>query len=153
MSENSPTNIIVNTVNPAPSPDNWCSSVYNMFNNYKTYIIIGICGLLILYMAYYFFLKKKDKPKEITKPLMPLPQKCNKSNDKDIIVPVQEPVLQQTRKLQHPKIDNDDDNNKNESSEVDYDLDNIKLDENHNIQSQNLTNSEVEDINNKLNMI
>ena len=52
------------------------------------------------------------------------------------------------RKLQHPNF-NDDDN----SSDINNELARIKADENINISQHNLTNSELEDINNKLNMI
>jgi hypothetical protein len=192
---------------------------YDLFNNNKTYIIIGICGLLILYIVYYLFFTNDIKPKKMNKPILPMPG-SNKSNNKEIEhdeecnLEVKEYIIldkegnpekvsnnffnklnlnndnnilksklnniksnfvtetkhneNNSRKLFHPNNssnnttndnnDTNDDNNdtnndNNESSEIDYELANMKIDENSNIKAQNLTNSEIEDINNKLNMI
>ena len=175
MSEGSSSS--VNNEIISSSDEGYFSKIFNIFKNNKNYIIIGICIILICYIVYYLFFKINNKSNKITKPVLLLPpkQKITKYNNGDDEMDNDDDydndMLQQNevhfsqdnknvvRKLQHPthpqiiKITPNTTYNENNSSEIDYELGKFNNDENINIKSQNLTNSEIEDINNKLNTI
>ena len=83
--------------------------------------------------------------------------KLNNNNNNKLNTDTEESQINiaNKRKLLHPLTSNDinDIEENNISSEINYNLANINADENNNIKLQNLTNSEIEDINNKLNII
>ena len=207
------------------SPDNndhddgYLNKIYNLFKDYKNYILVCLCIVVIIYIVYNFYFKKKINSNKLYKPILELPKSNNISDNPDYIIldkkgnpikvtsnffnslnlkhnlditdhssicsaeivnkleklqnnskinidqanqsnnnissespsrsyPNKSSDAPKYRKIQHPNF-NDDDN----SSDINNELARIKADENINISRHNLTNSELEDINNKLNMI
>jgi hypothetical protein len=163
--------------NLLPESNGYFNLIYNLFINYKNYLFLIIGILIVLYIIYYLFFKKTP-PANVSKPILAFPNK-NPVNDKgsknskphlenikksknnvEYISSESPKENDSFRKLKHPnyKINelnetNDSANEDNDSFDINNELARLNAEENMNISCHNLTNSELEDINNKLNMI
>lgn len=143
------------------------NNISNTVSNNQIYIYIGIGVLILAVILYYFYIKNKKETlvntdtKTNQPPQLPLQQAQDQENNQ-----IQEQLLQQQHQImylqqqlqqqqqQQPPQTNNRLIHQDESSEINnIDLMRIQSNENDNIAQHNLTNAELEEINQKLEML
>lgn len=170
-----PASIADNVVLPEGNQPGFIQSTINKITNNKKYLYIGITVIIlgcVLYYLYkknkkenmkninlgelnnqeYFVLDSNGNPKKVALVNQQLPIQTQQPSQQEIMM-LQKQMMekqQQTRpkiKLEHPKTDNQ------ESEDINDELARIQANEDENVTVHNLTNSELAEINKKLEMM
>jgi hypothetical protein len=139
MQEEIQDNIISSPKSTAETSITLMSKFNNLISEYKLYIFIGIAVIIIAYIGYTYYYKKKVslveklEHEEPEVPIIPKHKVTPKCGEKP------EPISEESEL--------------NISDDINKEIAKIKAEEHINVSCHNLTTSEIDDINTKLNMI